>query len=76
MPRLTRKCQVTIPKEAREILGIVPGDQVEFKITPNRQVLVDKATSPSGFDRYVGYLTHKAGRDPDQIVADMRGEPE
>ena len=35
------------------------------RLTRKCQVLVDKASSPSGFDQYVGYLADKAGRDPD-----------
>ena len=74
MPRMTSKGQVTIPKEIRQVLGVMPGDQVEFQIAPNRQVVVKLASSPSCFSRYAGYLAHKAGRDPDRIVDELRGE--
>lgn len=74
MPRITTKGQVTVPKDIRELLGVTPGDQVEFTVTESRQVLVSRAISPSTFARYEGFLSRLAGRDPDQIVEEMRGE--
>ena len=74
MPRMTSKGQVTIPKEIRQLLDVKPGDQVEFLVTPNRQVVVRLSSSPSCFSRYAGYLAHKAGGDPDLIVEELRGE--
>lgn len=75
MPRLTQKGQVTIPKKVRQVLGISPGDEVEFRVAQNHQVIVVKSASPSPFEKYVGYLSRKAGQDPDRIVADLRGDP-
>lgn len=37
--RVTRKGQVTIPREVRETLGIAPGDSVEIVSEGNRAVL-------------------------------------
>ena len=39
MPTLTSKGQVTIPKDIRELLGIEPGDSVDFA-EQNGQVVV------------------------------------
>lgn len=75
MPRVTSKGQVTIPKHIRQLLGVSPGDQVEFQVTTANQVLVSHSTEPSCFARYAGYLAHKAGRDPDEIVDELRGDP-
>jgi len=75
MPRLTRKGQVTIPKRVRQTLGIAPGDEVEFRVAQNHQVILVKSSSPSPFAKHVGYLSRRAGQDPDRIVSDLRGEP-
>ena len=37
---LTSKGQVTIPKEAREHLGVRPGDRVKFFIQPDGHVVI------------------------------------
>lgn len=74
MPKLTQKGQVTIPKKIRQALGVTPGDEVEFRIAQDRCIVVEKSTTRSPFDRYVGYLSGKAGEDPDRIVASLRGE--
>ncbi|MGA8532070.1 MAG: type II toxin-antitoxin system PrlF family antitoxin [Acidobacteriaceae bacterium] len=37
---LTSKGQVTIPKEAREHLGLKPGDRVKFFIQPDGRVVI------------------------------------
>lgn len=76
MPKITSKGQVTIPRKIRQLLGIAPGDQVEFHVLPNRQVVVTPASSRSSFSRYAGYLTHKAGQDPDQLIAQLRDDAE
>ena len=71
MPRITSKGQVTIPKNIREVLGVKPGDQVEFELLSDQRVIV-KATTV--FERYVGYLTTKDGEEPDHIVARLRDD--
>jgi AbrB family looped-hinge helix DNA binding protein len=38
--RLTRKCQVTIPKDIRDFLEIEAGDKVRFEIRGKDVVLV------------------------------------
>ena len=74
MARLRGKGQVTIPKAIRQTLGIKPGDEVEFRVTQDRQVVVARSSTPSPFGKYVGYLSGKAGRDPDRIVSELRGD--
>lgn len=46
--RMTSKCQVTIPKEIRDELGLKGGDRVRFELTPDGDALIvpaDKAES-------------------------------
>ena len=39
--KLTQKGQVTVPKVVREHLGVEPGDQVQFRVKPNGEVVVE-----------------------------------
>ena len=52
MPQLTSKSQVTLPREAREALGVGPGDSVEFRVVGRRVEVVRAMT-----------LAFDAGRD-------------
>ncbi len=38
--RLTPKSQVTIPRRVRQVLGIGPGDAIEFDVTAEGQVVI------------------------------------
>ncbi|MYA22914.1 MAG: AbrB/MazE/SpoVT family DNA-binding domain-containing protein [Gemmatimonadetes bacterium] len=76
MPRITSKGQVTIPKNIREMLGVKPGDQVEFELLPDQRVLVTPVLATAVFERYVGYLADRADEDPDRIVAQLRDDDE
>lgn len=39
---VTVKVQATIPKKVREALRLAPGDAVDFSVSPEGQVLVQK----------------------------------
>ncbi|MXX40171.1 MAG: AbrB/MazE/SpoVT family DNA-binding domain-containing protein, partial [Gemmatimonadetes bacterium] len=65
MSRITSKGQVTIPKNIRQVLGVKPGDRVEFELLPDRRVVVKPALATAVFERYVGYLATRDGEDPD-----------
>jgi AbrB family looped-hinge helix DNA binding protein len=71
--KITTKGQVTIPLAVRRRLGVGPGDEIEFQETPNG-FLVLKRVPASPFDKYVGYLKKKRGRNPDAIVEELRGQ--
>ena len=64
MSRMTSKGQVTIPKNIRQVLGVKPGDFVEFELLPDQRVLVKPVLTTAVFERYVGYLADRAGEDP------------
>lgn len=70
--KMTSKGQITLPKEVREKLGVSPGDELEF-IEEDGEFLIRKRIGLSPFDRYLGYLRRKEGRDPDNIVRELRG---
>lgn len=70
--KVTSKGQVTIPKEVRERLGLRPGDAIEF-VEDRRGFRVQKRVAASPFKKYRGYLKLLAGRDPDELVEQMRG---
>ncbi|MBS3171629.1 AbrB/MazE/SpoVT family DNA-binding domain-containing protein [Candidatus Woesearchaeota archaeon] len=55
MPMLTQKSQVTIPKKVRKILGIGPGDEIDFDIVKNK-IILHKKKKDSIIDKYRGFL--------------------
>jgi antitoxin PrlF len=70
--RVTTKGQITIPKDVRERLGLRPGDEIEF-VEDQSGFRVQKLLMDSPFKKYRGYLKDLAGRDPDEMVEQMRG---
>lgn len=71
--RITTKGQVTIPKAVRERLGLRPGDELEF-LEEDGVFRVRKHLPPAPLKKYMGYLKDLAGRDPDELVQEMRGQ--
>lgn len=74
---VTSKGQVTIPKPIRELLGIKPGNAVDFRLEPDGRVVLVKV---SGKRRHKSRLERLRGRagtglSTDQIMALTRGEP-
>ena len=70
--KITVKGQITIPKEVRIRLGLRAGDEVEF-LEDGGRFLLRKHLRDSPIKPYRGYLVKMTGRDPDQLVEDMRG---
>lgn len=72
MPKMDSRARVTLPRNVRERLNLKPGDEVDF-FGDSLGIRVRKhATNP--FAKYRGYLTHLAGRDPDELVAELRDD--
>jgi AbrB family looped-hinge helix DNA binding protein len=71
--RLTSKGQVTIPKSVREGLGLRPGDEVEF-VVEGGDYRLRKVLRANPFARYRGYLHGLDGRDPGELVRELRGD--
>jgi antitoxin PrlF len=70
--KLTRKGQITVPKEVRGRLGLRPGDELEF-FEEKGVFQVRKRVKEDPFGRWRGYLKHLEGRNPDEIIREMRG---
>ena len=58
--------QTVIPKPVREHLGLKPGDEVEFIVRDDGEVLVKPATEDI---RKLKGLLHRAGRKPVSLQA-------
>lgn len=72
--RLTDRGGVTIPKHVRDALGLRPGDEVDFVTDAAGGFRLRKVLRTNPFSRYRGHLAGLAGRDPDRLVRDLRGE--
>jgi AbrB family looped-hinge helix DNA binding protein len=70
--KVDREGRITVPKAVRESLGLRAGDHVEL-VEHEDGVRIRRAIPESAFDAWRGYLTHLAGRDPDEIIDEMRG---
>jgi antitoxin PrlF len=72
---VTAKGQVTIPKAVRELLGIVPGTEVDFHRTADGNVVLTKADGTKPESRFQKLRGHAGkGLDTDTIMALTRGE--
>jgi AbrB family looped-hinge helix DNA binding protein len=72
--RLTDRGQVTIPKHVRDQMGLRAGDEVEFVADPAGGYRLRKVLRTNPFARYRGHLSGLAGRNPDELVRDLRGQ--
>ncbi|OHV79450.1 AbrB/MazE/SpoVT family DNA-binding domain-containing protein [Rhizobium sp. LCM 4573] len=71
---VTAKGQITIPKAARDLLGLAPGSKVDFHWAPDGSVVLiraDKKKPASRFQRLRGHAGK--GLDTDAIIAMTRG---
>ncbi|CAH0343348.1 AbrB/MazE/SpoVT family DNA-binding domain-containing protein [Rhizobium sp. CECT 9324] len=72
---VTSKGQVTIPKPVRDLLGIVPGTEVEFRRAADGSVVLtrsDRKAEPSRFAALRGHAG--VGMSTDAIMALTRGD--
>lgn len=68
--KVSSQGQITVPKEVRDLLGLQPGDEVEFD-TRGSHVVLRKATSGIDWDRAYGIVDFH-GRNTDEIMAEVR----
>ncbi len=73
---VTSKGQVTIPKPVRDLLGIVPGTQVEFRRLADGSVVLTRADDADRPASRFARLRGHAGQGPstEAILALTRGE--
>jgi antitoxin PrlF len=68
---VTRKGQVTIPKQVRDRLGINPGSKVDFEVAEDGRAFLrrvgKRVVKPSRFERMRGTAT--SGLTTDEIMA-------
>jgi AbrB family looped-hinge helix DNA binding protein len=74
MATVTRKGQVTLPREVRQALGIESGAEVDFDIQSDG-VLIRKKVAREAFEHWRGYLqTRGIKMTTDELMAQIRGE--
>ncbi|WP_135853319.1 AbrB/MazE/SpoVT family DNA-binding domain-containing protein [Halorussus salinus] len=71
MSRVTKKGQVTIPKEVRENLGIRPGDEVEFVETESGYQ-IRKEAEENPFEKWRGVADTE--KSVTERMTELRGE--
>lgn len=71
MTRVTKKGQVTIPKEVRDELGIRPGDEIEF-VETEEGYHIKKETEENPFEKWRGAA--KTDQSVEERMAELRGE--
>ncbi|KAF5886052.1 AbrB/MazE/SpoVT family DNA-binding domain-containing protein [Rhizobium sp. PEPV16] len=72
---VTAKGQVTIPKRVRDLLGIVPGSQVDFHRAADGSVVLTRADQKRPASRFEKLRGHAGkGLGTDAIMALTRGE--
>ncbi|AHL22473.1 MULTISPECIES: AbrB/MazE/SpoVT family DNA-binding domain-containing protein [Thermococcus] len=81
MPVVTKKYQVTIPKEVREALGIKAGDEVVFVREGNRYVLMkltdllkELSEITSDIDETVEEVRQGLARGIERSLRELEGE--
>ena len=72
MSSVTRKGQVTIPKEIRDRAGIEPGDDLEFEIDEDGSIRVRKNIEDNPFSDWKDSL--KLEKSTDSVMEELRGE--
>lgn len=76
MSTVTVKGQVTIPKSVRDFLGITAGTEVEFRLSENGEVVMERADKKRPPSRIAALRGHAGpGMSTDEIMALLRGEP-
>lgn len=72
---VTAKGQVTIPKAVRDLLGIGPGSQIDFRRTADGDVVVVPVGVDKQVSRFAKFRGHAGkGMSTDEIMALTRGD--
>jgi len=70
MTTVTRKGQVTIPKELREDAGIRPGDDLEFEIVEGEIRIKKKSGGENSFSKWKGTL--ETEKTTEELIEELR----
>ena len=69
------KGQVTIPKPIRDHLGIGPGSRVDFRLTADGGIMLEKANEPQQPSRFAKARGSAGpGMTTDELMVLLRGE--
>ncbi|MFS8114371.1 AbrB/MazE/SpoVT family DNA-binding domain-containing protein [Rhizobium jaguaris] len=72
---VTAKGQVTIPKAVRDMLGIGPGSQVDFRRAADGSIVVVPLEADKQISRFAKFRGHAGkGLSTDEIMALTRGD--
>ena len=72
---VTRKGQVTIPKQVRDLLGIGPGSVIDFERAGDGRIVLVKVETKARPNRFARLRGHAGnGLSTAQIMAMTRGE--
>ena len=72
MATVTRKGQVTLPREVRQALGIEAGAEVDFELRPDG-VSLRRTVPRESFERWRGYLkTRGVEATTDELMTELR----
>jgi antitoxin PrlF len=75
---LTSKGQVTVPKKIRDALNLLPGTSVDFRVNPNGEVVLHRASRTRGKRRVKDRFDAVRGRADvkwrtDELMKLLRG---
>ena len=68
--------QITLPKEARDALGLAPGTKLDVEIRDGKLLLTKRVST--SLDKWVGKFKTAAGgkgKSTDEIMEQLRGRP-
>lgn len=72
MATVTRKGQITLPRAVRDAMGLEPGAEVDFEITPDG-VWLRRRISRADIAKWIGYLPPTDDlADVDALMGDLR----
>lgn len=73
--KITTKGQVTVPKTIRDLLGLKPGSEVNFRYGPNQEVILERADGERPPSRFAKLRGHAGpGLTTDELMAMLRGD--
>lgn len=69
--KLTVKSQVTIPKKIRQVIGVEPGNEVEFEVIKGNMVVLRRKKGK--LNSWIGYSGKSTAAEVDGHIRELRG---